>query len=652
MSYNGSGTFNINSAGQPVVAGTVISATAFNALTADLGVGLSTAITKDGQTTTTARITFAQGVTSSLTTDSSSTSTGSIITAGGVGIAKALFVGTTANFAGVTTFSAGTAALPAITTTGDTNTGIYFPAADTIAFTEGGVESMRIDNNGNLLVGVTIGSGFRQRITQSAGNWLHFNSDTVEAKISGGSTWNFNTDSGNPISFSISSTEQMRLTSTGLGIGTSSPSQKLHVNSAGAAIALIQSTQVAGNTNVETRYTSTNRTWGVGQNIIQTSSIFEVADITANATRLAINSSGNVGIGTSSPSNRFTVADNSASAMIYGTQSGAGDLFALANSASEKFRITNAGDVGIGTASPAGNLQISGSGDRSLLVTGGTSGTVSVQLGDSGAAGQGGMSYDNSVDALFFKSNGSERMRIDSSGNVGIGTSSPSGKLEVYDATSAVARVTAGTEIFEIRNTGSEVRLAVVSADPLTFRTSNVEAMRIDSSGRLLVGVTSPVGSTFSTIQYAGATYNGLGIIQSDNSSGARFMLFSANSAQCGVIDRVGTTSAVVYTATSDRRLKENIVDAPSAIEHINAVKVRSYNWIDGGHQVKYGVIAQEFVDVEPDAVVQGDTGEAIEKTWSVDTSALVPAMIKAIQEQQTLIQDLTTRLAALESKA
>jgi hypothetical protein len=90
-------------------------------------------------------------------------------------------------------------------------------------------------------------------------------------------------------------------TSQKVGIGTASPSQLLHVNSAGAAIALIQSTLVAGNTNVETRYTSTNRSWGVGQNIIQTSSVFEVADITASATRLAIDSSGNVGIGTSSP---------------------------------------------------------------------------------------------------------------------------------------------------------------------------------------------------------------------------------------------------------------------------------------------------------------------------------------------------------------
>ena len=102
MSYNGSGTFVINTSGQPVVAGTVISSTAFNALTADLATGLSTAITKDGQTTATARIPFAQGISSTLTTDSSSVSTGSIITAGGLGVAKALYVGTTANVGSTT----------------------------------------------------------------------------------------------------------------------------------------------------------------------------------------------------------------------------------------------------------------------------------------------------------------------------------------------------------------------------------------------------------------------------------------------------------------------------------------------------------------------------------------------------------------------
>jgi hypothetical protein len=130
MSYNGSGTFNINSTGQPVVAGTVISAATFNSLTADLATGLTTAVTKDGQTTTTARITFAQGFTSSLVTDASSTSTGSIITAGGVGIAKALYVGTTTNFAGAITYG-GVTLTNSVTGTGkmvlDTNPTITNP---------------------------------------------------------------------------------------------------------------------------------------------------------------------------------------------------------------------------------------------------------------------------------------------------------------------------------------------------------------------------------------------------------------------------------------------------------------------------------------------------------------------------------------------
>lgn len=109
MSYNGSGTFQINTSGQPVVAGTVISSTAFNALTADLATGLSTAITKDGQTTTTARIPFAQGINSTLATDATSSSTGSIITAGGVGIAKALNVGSTTDSTSISTGSIVTA---------------------------------------------------------------------------------------------------------------------------------------------------------------------------------------------------------------------------------------------------------------------------------------------------------------------------------------------------------------------------------------------------------------------------------------------------------------------------------------------------------------------------------------------------------------
>ena len=166
MSYNGSGVFNINTAGQPVVTGTVISSTAFNALTADLGTGLSTALTKDGQTVATARIPFAQGINSSLVTDATSTTTGSIITAGGVGIAKALFVGTTANIAGTTT-------LAGVTATSITDSGLTSGRV-TYAGTAGLLQdSANLTFNGTTLTANTIGAFTLGGTVAGGGNQLN-----------------------------------------------------------------------------------------------------------------------------------------------------------------------------------------------------------------------------------------------------------------------------------------------------------------------------------------------------------------------------------------------------------------------------------------------------------------------------------------------
>lgn len=108
MGYNGSGTWVYATSGIPVVTSTTISSTVQNNVLTEQGTGFSTAICKDGQTATTARIPFIFGINSSLTTDSTSTGTGSIITAGGIGITKALWVGTTAMVAGSVIYLGGT----------------------------------------------------------------------------------------------------------------------------------------------------------------------------------------------------------------------------------------------------------------------------------------------------------------------------------------------------------------------------------------------------------------------------------------------------------------------------------------------------------------------------------------------------------------
>lgn len=118
MSYNGSGTFVINTSGQPVVTGTVISSTAFNALTADLGTGLSTAITKDGQTITTAKIPFAQGMSADVASN----------------------------------FAAGTVAAPAIYLSTDTGTGLYRIGANNDGFAISGTKLLDF---GSALLGIT-----------------------------------------------------------------------------------------------------------------------------------------------------------------------------------------------------------------------------------------------------------------------------------------------------------------------------------------------------------------------------------------------------------------------------------------------------------------------------------------------------------------
>jgi len=128
---------------------------------------------------------------------------------------------------------------------------------------------------------------------------------------------------------------------------------------------------------------------------------------------------------------------------------------------------------------------------------------------------------------------------------------------------------------------------------------------------------------------------------------GYKMVTFADSDTVLGSISTAATSSNVAYNTSSDERLKENIVDMPSQLANILKVQPRQFDWKKHGN-TSTGFIAQELHKTYPEAVSVGLEDEK-KNPWSVDYGRLTPYIIKAMQEQQTLIESLTARITALE---
>jgi hypothetical protein len=574
----------------------------------------------------------------------------------------------------------GAASSPAYSFEGDADTGMYRPAgaSNTVAFSTSGTERLRIDSSGNVGIGTTTPDGILKVRTGSSPN-------AAQILIGYNSTSENYFDANTQIFRNGSFTERMRITSTGnVGIGTSSPSSKLHVLAGNGDVA-----KISGATR-SLYFGADSLGMMLGTGAAQTGSGFYFGEAsnfiyaqTNSTERLRIDSSGNVGIGTSSPASKIHVSGSGAQEIRL-TRTGGGDRSystSIGGSLEYNIRdetagvnrlsISTAGNVGIGTSTiPTGVLL-----GRQLVASSSTGAEIiafredtAVDVGDIVGAFLIGNSDTDGVEDHFVgmwgkvsSTNGSQnlhfaagrsgyegdapQMTIDSSGNVGIGTSSPTSELTINGgATSTDVRLQ-NTNSGSGAGNGLDIGLGSVGDNGYIylyengyfyFATNATERMRIDASGNLLVGTTTNANNARVKIAFTHPGAVGAEFFPSGTTA-TQIRFNNSGGTQVGSITSSGAATA--YNTSSDQRLKENIADADDAGSKVDAIQVRQFDWkIDGSHQ-DYGMVAQELMTVAPEAVHQPEDPEDM---MGVDYSKLVPMLIKEIQS-------LRNRVATLE---
>ena len=284
-------------------------------------------------------------------------------------------------------------------------------------------------------------------------------------------------------------------------------------------------------------------------------------------------------------------------------------------------------------------------GTTGIAGTNGSAGTPAVQGEDTNTG-----IFFPAADTVAVATAGTERLRVDSSGNVGIGTTSPQAYSGYTVATvdnptngGVVSLRKNGTVYLNLyTQTSFGVIDAVGSGTGLKFFANTAEAARITSDGRLLVGTTSNPDNSRLTVLADGV--NAPVSIQVPITGAYTNIFFRNPNGTVGSITTNGSSTS--YATSSDYRLKENVAPMQNALDTVAQLNPVTYTWKADG-SAGQGFIAHELQAVVPDCVTgekDAVDAEGNPQYQGVDTSFLVATLVKAIQE-------LTARVAQLEAK-
>lgn len=250
-----------------------------------------------------------------------------------------------------------------------------------------------------------------------------------------------------------------------------------------------------------------------------------------------------------------------------------------------------------------------------------------------------------SESSLWFAAGGgvTKNLTIASSGNVGIGTSSPAFKLDVETGGgriqlrtgSSTGGTASGVGIVAVNSQNDALVDLNIRASIITAITDGTERMRITSGGEVLIN-TSSVYSANYTFQIA--TKSAGGILIRDVSGNGVFQLFQTSAGtNIGSITHNGLVTS--FNTTSDYRLKQDLKDY-SGLDLVSAIKTYDYEWKSDKSRM-YGVMAHELKEVIPYAVLGEKDAEQMQQ---VDYSKIVPILVKAIQELEARIKQLENK--------